>query len=346
MNRASLQSALLSLPLLAIACAAFAQAPVQRPKILGIAHLALASHDLDQSRQFYTGFLGLEEVSNWKNTDGSTAFTFFKINDHQFVELTPEKAPGTDRLGDLSFETDDAEGMRLYLASQGITVPDHLTPGRIGNLALRINDPEGHAIEFVQYLPTGQTARDFGKHLGTNRVSTHMTHVGLIVVDPGPEYKFFVETLGFRETWRGSSDGKVLSWINLKAPDSNDYVEFMLNKTAPAPDQRGSAHHLCLSVPSLQLTAATLMRSAASSHYTRMMDVHLGKNRKRQLNLFDPDGTRVEVMEPTTIDGMPTPPSTAPMPNQSLSNAARPAQHDTSDQAARYRQRQLPVSSM
>jgi hypothetical protein len=37
-------------------------------------------------------------------------------------------------------------------------------------------------------------------------------------------------------------------------------------------------------------------------------------NRKRQLNIYDPDGTRVELMEPTTIDGKPAPPSTARPP--------------------------------
>jgi lactoylglutathione lyase len=41
---------------------------------------------------------------------------------------------------------------------------------------------------------------------------------------------------------------------------------------------------------------------------------HTGINRKRQANLFDPDGTRIELMEPDTIDGKPTPPSTAPPP--------------------------------
>lgn len=38
---------------------------------------------------------------------------------------------------------------------------------------------------------------------------------------------------------------------------------------------------------------------------------HVGINRKRQANLFDPDGTRIELMEPTTVDGKPAPPSTA-----------------------------------
>jgi hypothetical protein len=32
------------------------------------------------------------------------------------------------------------------------------------------------------------------------------------------------------------------------------------------------------------------------------------------VNLFDPDGTRVEIMEGHTVDGKPVPPSTAPAP--------------------------------
>ena len=32
------------------------------------------------------------------------------------------------------------------------------------------------------------------------------------------------------------------------------------------------------------------------------------------MNLYDPDGTRVELMEPQTVDGQPVPSSTAPPP--------------------------------
>lgn len=288
-----------------------AQSQPTRPRILGIAHIALLSHDLEQSRAFYTGFLGFEEVSNWNNPDGTTAFTFFKINDHQYVELTPEKVAGTDRLGDISFQTDDVEGMRRYLSAKGVNVPSELKPGRIGNLAFKINDPMGHAIEFVQYMPSGQTAQNYGNSLGKDRVSLHMTHAGLIVSELDPEYRFYTDVLGFQETWRGSSDGKVLSWVNLKAPDSSDYVEFMLQKPVSPPTKRGSAHHLCLVVPSVEDTVVKLKASPAMQGYGREIESHLGKNRKRQANLFDPDGTRVEIMEPVTIDGKPTPPSTA-----------------------------------
>jgi len=47
----------------------------------------------------------------------------------------------------------------------------------------------------------------------------------------------------------------------------------------------------------------------------------VGTNRKRQLNLFDPDGTRVELMEPGTVDGQPVPSSTAPPPRPQRSVA-------------------------
>jgi len=288
----------------------------QRPKILGIAHVSYASRDLEASRAFYRGWLGLEEVSTWTE-NGRTAFTFFKINDRQFVELTPEKQEGTDRFGDLSFETNDAEAMRQYLAAKGVAVPAQVTHGRIGNVAFKITDPAGHVVEFVQYMPAGQTMGDVGRHLGAERISTHMTHAGMIVTELDPEYRFYTQVLGFTETWRGSSDGKTLSWINLKMPDSMDYVEFMLYKEEPAPTKRGSAHHICLVVPDVPAAVAKLKARPYATTYGRPLeDDHVGRNRKRQANLFDPDGTRTELMEPVTIDGKPTPPSMAPWPPQ------------------------------
>ena len=41
-------------------------------------------------------------------------------------------------------------------------------------------------------------------------------------------------------------DGEVLSWTNMQVPDGDDYIEFMLYKDLPAPDHRGSQHHICL----------------------------------------------------------------------------------------------------
>jgi catechol 2,3-dioxygenase-like lactoylglutathione lyase family enzyme len=163
-------------------------------------------------------------------------------------------------------------------------------------------------------MTAGKTVAAYGKYMSDTRISSHMTHVGLIVTQLDPEYKFYTEILGFKETWRGSSSGTVLSWINLKVPDGDDYIEFMLAKDTPDPTHRGSAHHLCLQVPDVPASLETLKARPYFKTYNHPIEMRLGINRKRQANLFDPDGTRTELMEPHTIDGKPTPSSTAPPP--------------------------------
>jgi catechol 2,3-dioxygenase-like lactoylglutathione lyase family enzyme len=286
----------------------------QRPHILGVAHIAVFAHDYEKSRSFYGDFLGFEEPYSLKNKDGSASMTFFKINDHQYIELFPEREANSDRLSHISLETDNIEALRVYLASKGVKVPDHAQPARIGNLSFNIIDPAGHQVEMVQYMPGGKTVAAYGKYMSDTRISSHMTHVGLIVTQLDPEYKFYTEILGFKETWRGSSSGTVLSWVNLKVPDGDDYIEFMLAKDEPGPTHRGSAHHLCLQVPDVAASVERLKTRPYFKTYDHPIEIHVGINRKRQANLFDPDGTRTELMEPATIDGKPAPPSTAPPP--------------------------------
>ena len=204
--------------------------------------------------------------------------------------------------------------MRVYLASRGVAVPKTVPKGRIGNSNFTIKDPEGHGVEIVQYEPDSWTARERGKHAPETRVSKHMMHVGIVVTGFDAEMKFYTEVLGFREIWRGSSSGTVLSWVNLQVPDGEDYIEFMLFKDAPAADRRGTAHHLCLEVPDVAASVAELEAKPYRKTYTRTIEAKTGVNRKRQVNLYDPDGTRTELMERTTVDGKPAPPSTAPPP--------------------------------
>jgi lactoylglutathione lyase len=285
-----------------------------RPHIPGVAHIALFAADFEKSRAFYRDFLGFEEPYSLSNPDGTPSMTFFKINERQYIELFPETAPKTDRLNHISFETDNAEGMRVYLASRGVPVPKQVSKGRIGNSNFNIKDPEGHTVEIVQYEPDGWTVRERGKHLPEARVSKNMMHVGIVVTAFDAEMKFYTDILGFREIWRGSSSGTELSWVNLKVPDGDDYIELMLYKEAPAPDRRGTAHHLCLEVPDVAASVAQLEAKPSRKDYARTIETKTGINRKRQANLYDPDGTRTELMERATVDGKPTPSSTAPPP--------------------------------
>jgi catechol 2,3-dioxygenase-like lactoylglutathione lyase family enzyme len=248
------------------------------------------------------------------NPDGKLSLTFIKINDRQYIELFPEREAGTDRLNHISIETDDAEQMRLYLKSKGIAVPDKVGKGRIGNANFNVKDPDGHTVEIVQYLPEGWSLRDKGKAMPETRISPRMLHAGIIVNALEPAMKFYRDVLGFQEIWRGSSNEKVLSWVNMKVPDGTDYIEFMLYDPLPEPTRRGSAHHICLEVGDMDKSTAILRDRAAAAGYTRPLEIRTGRNRRRQLNIFDPDGTRTELMEPRTVDGQPAPSSTAPPP--------------------------------
>ncbi len=297
------------------ATAALTGQTAARPKILGIAHYAIFAHDYEKSRAYYGAFLGFQEPYSLKNADGTPSMTFFKINDRQYIELFPEKQAGSDRLNHLSLETDDIEALRLYLGSRGIKVPAHAQRARIGNLSFNITDPEGHTLEMVQYMPDGWTDRAKGKFLSEARISKHMMHAGILVTRLEPELRFYEDVLGFQETWRGSHSGTALSWVNVKVPDGDDYVEFMLFKDAPPAGQRGGAHHIALEVPEIHAAVATLeARPYYRDGYGRKIEIHTGLNGKRQANLFDPDGTRTELMEPRTADGKPAVSSTAPPP--------------------------------
>jgi hypothetical protein len=69
-----------------------------------------------------------------------------------------------------------------------------------------------------------------------------------------------------------------------------------------------------LQVSDVAASVETLKTRPYFKTYNHPIEVRQGINRKRQANLFDPDGTRTELMEPHTIDGKPTPSSTAPPP--------------------------------
>ena len=289
---------------------------VKRPRILGIAHVAFYVSDLGKTRSFYKDFLGYQEPFSLKRPDGTERIAFIKINDQQYLELFAEEPqhPELGRLNHIAVYVDSASQMRDYLAAHGIKVPDKVGKGKTGNYNFTIADPDGHGVEFVEYQPDSQTGQNQGKFMPAIRISNHIMHAGILVGAVEPAMRFYRDLLGFQEFWRGSANGAQLSWINLRVPDGDDYIEFMLYEDPPTPEQQGVKNHICLASPDVQKSAAELESRPARKSYTRAIQVQVGKNQRRQANLFDPDGTRIELMEPTTIDGKPAPTSHAPPP--------------------------------
>ncbi|HET9177302.1 MAG TPA: VOC family protein [Terriglobia bacterium] len=291
-----------------------AGAAVRRPKILGIAHVAFYVSNLPKALAYYKEFLGFAGPYDLRENDGTVRVAFIKINDYQHLELLPEP-PGNDgMLSHIAFYTDDAEQLRRYLIFRGIQAPARVAKGKTGDESFTVKDPDGHMVEFVEYQSDGWAMKGKGKEMPRTRVSDHIMHIGFTVGKLAESKAFYGDALGLKEFWRGSSDGVTLSWVDLRVPDGNDYVELMLYKDLPPQNKRGGANHISLMTLDINKAVAKLRSRAASVGYTRKIEVHVGHNRQRQSNFFDPDGTRTELMEPFTIDGKPTPPSTAPPP--------------------------------
>ena len=266
---------------------------VDRPPIVGVAHIGLETNDMEAARQFYGHGLGYDSFTLDKPS-GGLMLTYFKVNDHQYIEVFPDlKSETQDRLSHIAFETTDAVKLRDYLAAHGVKVPDALKPGLDGNLSMMVKDPDGHNVEFVQYMPGSLHTRNFSKLMPDTRVSEHIIHVGVTVQDRAAADRFYKDILGFQLKWYGGKTNDEIDWLDMRVPEGTDWLEYMLNVHNPTPKQLGVNHHLALGVADIQEGYKTVTGRGMHPPQTPK----LGRDGKWQLNLYDPNFTRVEMME-------------------------------------------------
>lgn len=271
-----------------------AQTAPRRPPITAVAHIALRSSDLNVSRSYYVGHLGFGPDWVIRNASGAPLADWYSVNPHQYVELVPGLAtPDTDRLIDIAFETTDARALRRYLAAKGVRVPAAVSTDATGNLSFTVTDPDGHAVQFVQYLPHSLLLRKVGIQPHPHAISHHILHVGVIVHNRAAADRFYRDILGFHEFWQGGITPARLDYVDMRVTDGPDWVEYMLSYGPVTTKRRLSAHHLALEVADAHRSAAELARRGLPPVTPRQ-----GRNGRWQANFFDPDGTRSELMEP------------------------------------------------
>jgi catechol 2,3-dioxygenase-like lactoylglutathione lyase family enzyme len=265
----------------------------QRPPIIGVAHIGLRVSDLNAADNFYGHVLGYDHFSLDKPT-GGLMLNYYKINDHQYIEIYPTLTDlNADRMTHFAFETTNIQQLRDYLAAKGVKVPASLKPGLDKNVSMMVKDPEGHDVEFVQYMPGSLHSSYFGKLMPDTRVSKRMIHVGVTVHDRASEDAFYRDILGFVMMWHGGKTDDETDWVDMRVPDGTDWLEYMLNVHNPTPKQLGVMHHLALGVESIQPT----YKAVLSRGYTPPQPPKIGRDGKWQLNMYDPNDTRVEAME-------------------------------------------------
>jgi catechol 2,3-dioxygenase-like lactoylglutathione lyase family enzyme len=277
--------------LAALVLMTFVQPAPARPPVLGVAHVRVLSSDITKARAFYTGLLGFPEEPQ---ANGMVAI--FRVNDRQRIIMRRAVRDADDRFVDVAFETPDRDTAFAWLASHGLKATAVDEPGEGGGDAVETIDPDGHTIRLIK-LTSGAMRKE-----GTERrLSTRILHAGLTVRDAAKADAFYKDVLGFSEIWRGGPSDAVTSWINMRVPDGTDYLEYMLTTGTLDRRQLGTEHHIALLVPSIQDALDAVRARTSADDPNHRATPHIGVSRRWQLNVYDPDGTRIEFMEPFTV---------------------------------------------
>jgi catechol 2,3-dioxygenase-like lactoylglutathione lyase family enzyme len=289
----------------------FAQSDVKRPRVLGIAHVALYVSDLGQARDFYSGVLGFAAPFSLKLQDGREWISFVKVNDEQSIELFAGSPHASGRIAHIALYTDDVARMRDYLLSRGLKTVSELRKGQTGDSFFSVRDPEGHLLEIVQYQQDSWTARSRGDFMPAGRISNRIMHVGLQVRSADTAFKFYGDILGFRVARRESPDGKQVSGLDMPVPDGADYLEFTMEQAGASASKPKAQDHICFASSDVSQAAAGLQARGNSAG--RSIAVQVDANSRQRATLVDPDGAHIELMEPPAGSSKSVPSSSVPV---------------------------------
>ena len=268
--------------------------PLARPRITGISHIAVYTSNPAAADRFYREIVGAAKLPDSEHPGGVR----YALSATQFIEVLslPEGA-GINRLDHVAWNTSDAEGLRRWLGSKSWKVPGQVEKGADGSRWFDVKDPEGNRVEFVQ--PPDQP-----KPVDAPEVIGHrIIHVGFLVHSRAVEDTFYRDLLGFRPYWFGGMVEGRLDWVSQQAPDSHDWLEYMLTSGPsgsgiPATISQhdlGVLDHLSIGEDSVDAAYKTLEEG---NRLGGVHDAHtqIGKDGKGQFNLYDPDGVRLELM--------------------------------------------------
>lgn len=291
-----MRRALLALPLsLLTFVPGLVNAQQMRPAITGIAFFRDYTTNPAAAETFYGPTMGFPET---KAPDGTMVFA---VNYSQWVEVLATAPPQPNlRMAAVGFTTRDAHELEKYLNAHGVSTAVPMHDNEFG-----VKDPEGNLVFFVESpypTATGEKALvGIPKMVAASQplpsaTSHHMIHVGFIVEDRAKEDTFWRKVLGFKPYWHGSAkDGTPDDYVSLQVPDGKDWLEYMLNQHNPDLHQAGVMNHFSLGTEHMQTVLAQLQTNHCDGK--ACTSIQAGRDGKIQLNLYDPDQTRVEYME-------------------------------------------------
>ena len=265
--------------------------------IIGIAQVTFKSSDLEKSRAYYHGVLGLPEAFTVKDAAGVTS-AYFKVNDDQYIEITPTLKSGElIRQERVVFQSSDLEKLRAIYVERGLN-PSPIAKGPDGNPVFRVKDTEGNSLDFLQYVAGSKQTLLRGKLLDAVQVTSHIWHVGIMQKDRTASAAFYKDKIGLgngKDTGRGEYVELPSSDRNLETKDPPLDPNDPVTKDKYTREVYGAVYHMGLEVKDARV-ARDLAQQRGKYSDVRVRAT-VGNNRHWLIHLFDPDGTRSELME-------------------------------------------------
>jgi catechol 2,3-dioxygenase-like lactoylglutathione lyase family enzyme len=270
----------------------------KRPRITQISGVRFYSTHLAEARTFYAEVVRPNGICLWCEEPSSPSGVCLSCEKpstppviiplsptHQRLTLSaaPKLAP-SNLLYEIVFATDDLKAMKKYLTANKVKFDSSKS---ISTTTCSVIDPEGHRISFTE-LPKAVPDSVADPN------SLRLIHAGFVVHDRAAEDKFYKDILGFHVYWHGGMKDGEDNWVDMQVPDGADWIEYMLGVSPDASHKTlGVMNHIALGVPDIHAAQQQLIKNG----WKGTEEPKIGRDGKWQLNLYDPDETRVELME-------------------------------------------------
>jgi catechol 2,3-dioxygenase-like lactoylglutathione lyase family enzyme len=268
-----------------------------RPRIVGIAGVLFYSTDIAATSHFYRQLLRPPDDCSWCEPVFPRPALYMPLRiDQGLIQgltlVTLPTPPPSNLLYEIDFATTDSlKQTKEYLIHHKIPIEQDESPR---DHRLVVLDPEGHRVGFVAFK---QPPRHIAAPVLTS-IPLRLIHAGLIVHDRAAEDHFYKDILDFHVYWHGGMEDDETNWVDMQVPDGTDWLEYMLNVSPNASHKTlGVMNHVALGVPDIHAVEEQLIKNG----WKPGEEPHIGRDGKWQLNMYDPDETRVEFMEFTPV---------------------------------------------
>ena len=274
--------------------------------------VGIAVSDYAKSQAFYERVMGFPAAFKFSSADGTRTNTFFQMGRDSFIEMQQATADVRPGLTHAHFVVDDLTATLARLRQAGLSAPSPNSPpanavtaaGYSQNIFVKnanVYDPNGVRLELNELVPESlmKKAADSWTAAQDAR-ALNLSVVGVGAKDLPASAKFYQNVLGFRVAFTfGSTDPQRMNYYYQTSRDT------FLELQPVGPNLPLGLTHFHVVTRNLDATIARLRQAGlaaaagnAPGTIGQAVAVSPGAHTKN-INVFDPDGIRIELNEYT-----------------------------------------------